>query len=292
VNASASISVPIGPTIVEYANTQDGGTYVCDYLESSLFGCVAAGCLCAAGSAKATDYNAAAQFSSTNNPGSVWNYYYSNTLLMTDYMQSISGISGYNGWWNGEGLPNSARVGADHTGKDFWEDGGTGSSILHTTDALNLDPEGLSAQVQFTAPASGTYRISGSFTGYDKYIYGSVPTHPVAILDDGRQIWSSQIDSFGQPDTFGLSEYLASGDTITFSVGTGTDTGCTFCYLSTGLVADISTPESSTPEPSTWAAMLVGFAVLGYSGLRLRRKNSASISAASLGAARAHEHEP
>jgi hypothetical protein len=246
----------------------------------SLIGCVAAGCLCAAGSAKATEYSAAAQFSSTNNPGSVWNYYYSNTLLMPDYLQNASGIKGYNVWWNGQDLPDAAYVVANQTGKDFWEDGGPGSRILHTTYALNLDPQSLSAQVQFTAPASGTYWISGSFTGYDKYIYGSVPTHPVAILDDDLPVWSSEIDSFGQPDTFGFSEYLVLGDTVTFSVGTGTDTGCTFCYLSTGLVANISTSEPSTPEPSTWAAMLVGFALLGYGGLRQnRRGNSASISA-------------
>jgi hypothetical protein len=228
-----------------------------------LIGCVVAACLCAAGSAQATDYNPSAQFSSTNNPGSVWNYYYSNTLPMTDYLQSISGINGYDGWWNGEALPNSAVVVANQTGKNFWEDGGPGSSILHTTYALNLDPQSLSAQVQFTAPASGAYWISGSFTGYDKYIYGTVPAHPVAILDNGLQVWSSTIDSFANPDTFGFAEYLAQGDTITFSVGTGTGTECTFCYLSTGLVANIS-----TPEPATWAPMLLGLAALGYAGLR------------------------
>jgi hypothetical protein len=30
-------------------------------------------------------------------------------------------------------------------------------------------------------------------------------------------------------------------------------------------------PENAIPEPSTWAMMLTGFAVLGFAGLRRKR---------------------
>jgi hypothetical protein len=47
--------------------------------------------------------------------------------------------------------------------------GGTAyyENIIQPANVLNLDPEGLSVQVQFTASVGGVCTIAGDFTGID-----------------------------------------------------------------------------------------------------------------------------
>ena len=43
-----------------------------------------------------------------------------------------------------------------------------------------------------------------------------------------------------------------------------------------GLVTGFNVATSAVPEPATWAMMLVGFAGLGFAGMRVSRKGSVS----------------
>jgi len=83
----------------------------------------------------------------------------------------------------------------------------------------------------------------------------------------------------------GLTVVSAPGPTAAVST-TGTYTGApgTFAFtLAYGeccgapAVLDVNLPLSSTPEPSTWAMMGLGFAALGFAGYRAR-KTSVSIA--------------
>jgi hypothetical protein len=117
----------------------------------------------------------------------------------------------------------------------------------------------------FTAPSAGTYTITGAFLGIDTF----QNSHPVEIMDDGTVIWSETISSFGERDSFSLSEPLRAGGTIAFFVGTGS-IGCSFCDLGTGLTGTITEGSASTvPEPGT--LLLLGSGVLGLVPM-LRRK--------------------
>jgi hypothetical protein len=124
-----------------------------------------------------------------------------------------------------------------------------------------MDPESGAAIVQFTAPAAGTYSIGGEFSGIDQ----DQNSHPVEILDNGRAIFTGTIALYGQSDLFSLTETLKAGDQIDFAVLTGSG-GCSYCYLSTGLSATIT---SAVPEPDmAWLMLagmggLVGFARMG-----------------------------
>jgi hypothetical protein len=131
-----------------------------------------------------------------------------------------------------------------------------------------MDPEGGNVSVMFTAPAAGTYTITGDFLGIDT----GENSHPVDILDNGTGVFSGTISSYGQDDPFSFPETLSAGDTITFYVGTGS-TGCAYCNLSTGLDGTI-TESSVTPEPSSLTLFGSGLLALAYLLRRKRRAQS------------------
>jgi hypothetical protein len=183
---------------------------------------------------KITVYNVFSQFSSTNNPNGPWSYIYSNSNLLTQHNPGLP--NGASGWWDGQNVPDSVDLYKNNTTAPIWL-GTPSHGVLVTTNELDLDPESLSVEVQFAAPSSSYYRITGKFVGHDNGTGGSVPPHPVKILDNGAVIYSSTISAFFQIASFDLTEQLAAGDKITFWVGTGTGGGCSYCYLTTGLQA-------------------------------------------------------
>jgi PEP-CTERM motif len=142
---------------------------------------------------------------------------------------------------------------------------------------LALDPESKAVEVLFTAPKTATYTITGEFEGIDNGSNsgGFIPTHPVNVLDDGSSIFFSSISAYQQVEMFTLKETVSAGGTIGFTVGTGTNGSCSYCNLSTGLSASITT----APEPSTWAMLLAGFVGLGFAGSRASRRAAAAAQA-------------
>lgn len=190
----------------------------------------------------ATSYNVVTGFSTTSNPNGEWTYDYNGAAYSNSQGYSSVGSIGLPGWWSGEPVPNSLVILQNVTGSTI-----SFLTIRDPTNTLWMDPESGSVSVELTAPSTGTYKISGAFLGIDI----DENSHPVEILDNGAVVWNGTISSFGQHDSFSFLETLNAGSTITFYVGTGS-TGCSYCFLSTGLQGTI-TPggTATTPEPST-----------------------------------------
>jgi hypothetical protein len=219
--------------------------------------------LAISGAANANTYDAVADFSATANPGTVWSYLYTDSLQTTPSLLTtmLTVAPGVNDWWTGGTVPDSVIVGRNSSGSPY-----TSSTAVYPVNELAMDPESGSAIVQFTAPAAGTYAISGEFTGIDTH--GN--SHPVEILDNGTQIFKGTISTYGMSDTFSLTETLKAGGVIDFEVLTGSpSSSCSYCYLSTGLAATLT--STSVTEPGTLG--LMGVALAGLALKRRWRKN-------------------
>jgi hypothetical protein len=202
-------------------------------------------------------------FSSTTNPNGVWTYEYDGTAFSSSQAVTNFVGSGLSGWYDGEAEPNAIYILQNVTGSNA-----SAETIVDPTGTLWMDPEGGNVSVMFTAPAAGTYTITGDFLGIDT----GENSHPVDILDNGTGVFSGTISSYGQDDPFSFPETLSAGDTITFYVGTGS-TGCAYCNLSTGLDGTI-TESSVTPEPSSLTLFGSGLLALAYLLRRKRRAQS------------------
>jgi hypothetical protein len=224
--------------------------------------------LAISGVAQATTYSAASDFSISSNPNGVWSYLYSNTLLSSTLSPGT-----WEAWWSGGAVPNSIIVGQATSGSV--SDG----TVQFGTSYLTMDPESQTVDVRFTAPFAGTYTITGEFFGADNQNNCSpnCAAHPVLITDSlsGTIFGPETISTYLQTYTFSLTETLVAGELVNFIAETGTSGGCSYCNLSTGLEATIS----STPLPSAWIIMLTGLAGLGFVAYR-RQKDHTSLASA------------
>ena len=93
--------------------------------------------------------------------------------------------------------------------------------------------------VRWTAPANGSYRITGDFVGLDS----SYPTTTdVAILHNnnaGAPLFTGNIASYNVPLTFSVDVNATAGDTVEFTVGFGSNGN--FSGDATGLDALVTT---------------------------------------------------
>jgi hypothetical protein len=102
-------------------------------------------------------------------------------------------------------------------------------------DHLLMDPEAIPyGAVRWTAPAAGSFEISGDFLGVD--VTGN--NHPVSIVSQGNTLFSGTIPRFGARAPFDVTQRFARGQFVEFRVATG----ATCYYLSTGLRATIKSP--------------------------------------------------
>ena len=129
----------------------------------------------------------------------------------------------------------------------------------------------------FTAPAAGSYTVTGDFLGIDT----GERLHGVEVLVNGLPSFISTISSYAQNDPFSISTTLGAGGTISFIVLGGSLDNCGYCNLSTGLQAQIDTPllTSATPLPSTWTMLVAGFVGLCFFAYRGLKKGDAGFAA-------------
>ena len=133
--------------------------------------------------------------------------------------------------------------------------------------------------VRWTAPAAGTYFISGSVVALDNNPSGinwSLYTNGSAIALYGGYMKGPSANTtnltYGPAVTFGGDVALNLGDTLSFAV----NKDLAYFNDSTGLTLSIS----STPLPSTWLMLLTGFLGLGFVAYRGSKKSAAALSAA------------
>jgi len=158
----------------------------------------------------------ARDFFVTTNPSARWSYGYENTRGAAFVLYPTSGRTGAMfDFWNAGSFPNLGRNSGTATlvqGTDF-------------TPAMSVQfhpgPSGENSVFRWTAPATGTYRIHGDFVGLDN----SAPTtSDVAILHNNSTastLFSAFINAYNVPQSFDVSQTLAAGDTIEFTVGFG-----------------------------------------------------------------------
>jgi len=182
----------------------------------------------------------ATSFSGTSNPNGVWSY--------GQYVESPPAFSLLTGqdaafptcslpYWSDAGYPD---VIANNTGSTV-----SCGTVTVPTDMLWIHPTntgGTDAAVRWTAPSSGTYEITGSYSALD-----STSTTD-SILVNGTSVFSTFICNPGNGKTcntvntltpFSVVETLTAGSTVDFTVNCCTQPGQTFLFDSTGLTGAI-----------------------------------------------------
>ncbi|HEY1686615.1 MAG TPA: hypothetical protein VGG19_17760 [Tepidisphaeraceae bacterium] len=206
-------------------------------------------------SVQANTYDAVNDFTAGNNPSGQWSYLYSSTIggLQTALTPSGDFPGSTNPWdWSGENVPDSVSVIKNTSGTPTTYE----STIVQPTNLLLVDPEEDAADVQWKAPTTGIYDISGVFQNIDQS--GHTDSHPVEVLLNNSALlplYSSTISSSDGSATFNFDQLVAAGDTLDFVVA---GSPSNYQFLSTGFDATISVPEPS-----------LGLVLMG--GLILRR---------------------
>jgi hypothetical protein len=184
-----------------------------------------------------TVYDAAADFSATDNPNGAWSYGWSHTLgggfiLYTDHRAGIPGLDSWLGDQAPDGNPSLAHNGTDHV-------------IIATTPpgiiwqpgqlSLHPGPNGEYSLIRWTAPAAGVIAVNATFSGIDA-VGGT--TTDVHVLHQGLSQFDGRVNGYLAATSFTGNLTVARGDTVDFAVGYGTDH--TFYYDTTALAATIS----------------------------------------------------
>lgn len=201
----------------------------------------------------ATIYDAAAEFSPTDNPNGPWSYGYKPTFNGPFIPAAQTGAVGPIDFWYGgvasDGNPAISRNGSTSTAFNGTARYLPGQLVMHP------GPGNEYAVLRFTNPEAGLASFTASFEGVD--IVGT--TTDVYVLQNGSVVFSGLVNGFGPgtgptfttPDTFALNR----GDTLDFMVGFGNGN---YFFDSTGVSVRITV----VPEPGTLALSAVGLAAM------------------------------
>lgn len=215
-------------------------------------------------------FNAASDFSLTNNPNGAWRYGWSSSLESNFNLYSKVGkVTPTIDSWYDPAKASWPLVAHNSTA--------TEDIYLPTTtyqpSQLSFHPGyyGEYSIVRWIAPEAATYSLATMFTGLD---HVGPTTTDVHVLHNNIVLFSNLINGFGASSTksFATAGTVQAGDTIDFAVGYGSNQ--TYWYDSTGLDATISTTppavSESVPEPST---VLGGLAFSAFiAKMRMKRK--------------------
>ena len=226
---------------------------------SSIFLVAAAVLLTLAGTARA-QYSLAGNWNSSSDlTSNVWAYGVFTSLLnpgtFTVGVASNNGSGTLNAWQLTSGTdPNIEK---NLTSSPIF-----GSAVDWLPGTVSFGPYQGPAVAQFTAPAAGVYNISATFQtdqirgseesdGTTGYVYvGGTNEFTQELLDPGAS-------QFGTAATFDENFTLSVGEKVDFVVGNGAFT------------TRVDATLTELPEPSTYAMLIGGLAVLG---ICVRRK--------------------
>jgi hypothetical protein len=207
-----------------------------------------------ASAAHAAGYDATADFQTLSNPGGVWSYGYSPSAG-SGYGMTLFDLAGAASW----SMSNYGNLG---TPAAFMNLGPAASGVA--TGQLALHPGPLAygdlAMLRFTAPAAGSYAITGQFFAGD---IGSMQGLIIAN-DDAAHPLQSFANTTDASVFAPLTLTLAAGAHVDFAVGNNGN----FLYGSTPLTVQIE--AAPVPEPGSVLLMLSGLAWMAVRGGRRR----------------------
>jgi hypothetical protein len=200
----------------------------------------------------AQTYDAVSSFNGSN-PSGQWSYLCSTTVgaPLAPLTTAFSPNSQSSGLANGSAVPNSVSVvrnyGPGTTEYNIYSGGGT----YQPANVLAEDPESNVVDVQWTAPATANYSITGFFEPLDN----NAQPDEVQVFKDlagagQASLFSDVISnpSEGEQIPFSLNQPLSSGETVDFVVNETQQ----YAFLSDGLSATISV----VPEPASMGLLL------------------------------------
>ena len=213
-------------------------------------------------------YDAAADFSPTNNPDGVWSYGSSTTLGSPFMLGNTHGNAFGIDYWVGDYTTTGPSITHNGTQKPV-----TFSSVTWDVGQLGFHPgpNGEYAIVRFTTPSTGTYSLDAGFIGLD---FVGPTTTDVHIIINVSSIFDGNVAGFGPGSGPTFSEVLAlhTGDTVDFAVGFGSDQD--WGFDTTGLSATLT----AVPEPAGLVQLGLGiFGLFTYGSLRRKSRLSSLI---------------
>lgn len=190
-----------------------------------------------------TTFDAAVQFSAFSNPSGTWTYGWEPSVGGTFTPNGSQRSNIYPGLDTWEG-PDSCGVEFNFPFISFNRTDSTlnyASGVSLSPNMLSLHPScsGKVGVLRWTAPAGGTFTVTGLFQGIDTR---NTTTDVHIRLDSVESLLDANINGFGAQAPFVVTRTLAAGDTLDFVVGMGTDGGVS--ADSTGLAVSISTPSN------------------------------------------------
>ncbi|MBV8799558.1 MAG: hypothetical protein JO208_07105 [Alphaproteobacteria bacterium] len=185
-----------------------------------------------AGSAQGTSpiafksWEVASEFSDTANPAGAWQYGYEPTLndvfsLLPVAEHQFPAIYG----WQRTGDINEGPF-INHNKKNVQKGPFGSKAIVYPPHSLSLHPGQLCeyADLRFTAPAAGNYRITGQFYAMD---YGGQTTTDVHVSVNQVEVFAGTVSYSSSPTaSFTPSQLLVplqANDVIDFQVGCGSN---------------------------------------------------------------------
>ena len=216
--------------------------------------------LSAATISSAATFDAVTGFSSSN-PSGTWSYGMgvTGTSFTPDNIFTASacdGVSGLSCW-----QPTNTAIGTPIVASNNTAGTLNFLTVVLPNNVLLVHPgPSVDSIVQWTAPSSGTYSVSGFFELLDV-----APTGVIAsIFAGGTQLYTGTLtnpaakfpNTVGKSEAFSLTETLTAGTVLSFGVNNDGD----FYDDSTGFDATITQVASpaNTPEPMSLSLFFVG----------------------------------
>ncbi|HYC61224.1 MAG TPA: RHS repeat-associated core domain-containing protein [Thermoanaerobaculia bacterium] len=180
-------------------------------------------------------HDAVAEFSADTNPSGVWSYgYRTSGGPFTAFVAAATPYGPGAEAWRTASTACCPQIVVNNTGAAYTYP--NVPSVVHPPDVLNVHPASLDQRgvIRWTAPAAGTYRITGRFEGIDTV--GT--TTDGSIHHNGVSLFATNVSGYGARVPFSLVRSVAAGDVIEISVGNGTNN--TNSNDSTGVAVTIS----------------------------------------------------
>jgi len=189
----------------------------------------------------AETYHLANDFSSVNNPSSVWSYGWSVTRgdEFQIFTKSFTHTNGTFAWGD-----TSSYLGVYYnpTDEEIYS-----ISAYHKPHGVTFHPgsNGQNAIIRWIAPENGIYLINTVATGIDNV---GPTTSDVSILHNYQVIWNALINDFNESISFSNTVFVDKGDSIDFSCGFGGNENST--YDSTNIDVTINKLEECNTTDS------------------------------------------